>query len=52
MAIDSDMLPSGVVAYYLVRAQHDCPDGLGSVGEDTEGLLRTAIDCPSTNARR
>ena len=46
MAIDSDMLPEGVAAYYLVRAQNDCPDGLGGVGEDTEGLLRIAIDCP------
>jgi hypothetical protein len=46
MAIDSDMLPEGVAAYYLVRAENDCPDGMGSVGEDTDGQLRVAINCP------
>jgi len=45
-AVDAGTPPSGVTNYYLVRAQNDCPDGLGSVGLDEDGQVRIASDCP------
>ena len=46
LAIDDITPPPGVTTHYLVRAQNDCPDGLGSLGLEQNGQLRIANDCP------
>ena len=43
---DPVQLASGAVVFYLVRAENDCPDGLGSLGTDSLGVPRTGSNCP------
>ena len=36
----------GAVFHYLVRAENDCPDGSGSLGQDSNGIDRVGAACP------
>jgi hypothetical protein len=46
LAVDFDGLPPYGLACYLVRAENDCPDGSGSLGDGPDGHARTARNCP------
>ena len=43
---DGEFLPEGMVYYYLVRAQNNCPDGEGPLGGDWRGKPREGRSCP------
>jgi hypothetical protein len=45
-ATDTDVPASGDVFHYLVRAQNDCPEGQGPLGQDSNGTDRQARPCP------
>jgi hypothetical protein len=45
-AQDSQTPPAGALSYYLVRVENDCPDGVGSMGPNSEGVPRTGVSCP------
>jgi len=47
-AIDTAVQGSGEAAFYLVRAENDCPDGSGSIGDYPNGQPRLAIECPNS----
>jgi hypothetical protein len=36
----------GAVSYYLVRAENDCPDGQGTLGQSSSGAERAGQACP------
>jgi hypothetical protein len=38
--------PSGLAFFYLSRASNDCPQGEGSLGDDSAGTERLGRDCP------
>jgi len=43
---DAEMPSAGTAFFYLVRAQNSCPNGQGSLGTDSNGVLRTGRTCP------
>ena len=45
-AEDVDDPGPGVVFYYLVRAENDCPVGEGSLGRGSDGTPRAGRGCP------
>jgi hypothetical protein len=38
--------PGGAGLYFLVRGENACPDGIGSLGTDWNGVEREAVACP------
>ncbi len=38
--------PSGTAFHYLVRAENDCPEGNGSLGQSSDDEPRAGRDCP------
>ena len=44
-ASDSENPLAGVVFYYLVRAENDCPDGRGTLGAGGGGVERAGREC-------
>jgi len=45
-AVDGESPGPGGLFHYLVRATNGCPDGVGPVGEGSNGSIRAAGDCP------
>jgi len=45
-ATDATSPAPGSVSYYLVRAENACPDGSGPLGNDSQGVPRSALSCP------
>jgi hypothetical protein len=45
IATDSVNLQVNTAAYYLIRAENQCPDGLGDAGAATDGTPRMMRDC-------
>lgn len=46
-SLDEPAIPaSGIVFSYLVRAHNTCPDGQGSLGDDSSGTPRSGDACP------
>ena len=45
-ATDTDEPATGAVFHYLVRAENDCPNGEGTLGQDSDGIERLGIACP------
>lgn len=45
-ATDLENPPPGTVYAYLVRGVNACPNGVGSLGSDSEGAPRTGRSCP------
>jgi hypothetical protein len=45
-AVDLDSPPPGFAYFYLVRAENGCPDGMGTLGYDSNTAERAGRLCP------